>query len=177
MRNAKRDLTSKHIAISVFIVAQSAVILSSMFPLGTWSNAVHEAFTLYLAFFGFDQTYAVFTSPRKINKHLAGFIVYKSGLAELYDYPRTERFGLLDKLRFERFRKYFSDNLDSWNLADGRTDLARYIARTHNHPGDPPQAISLWTVTIPIPPPDGSGSSPRSIARFIDYTVQESDLK
>ncbi|HEY9680920.1 MAG TPA: hypothetical protein V6C86_04995 [Oculatellaceae cyanobacterium] len=177
MRKKSKDWNGKHLAISVFILAQSAMVLSFTFPVTSWLRNVNDAVSRYLMFFGFDQTYAVFVKPRKINKHLSGFIVYKSGLTELYDYPRVEQYGFLEKIRFERYRKFFSDNLDTRYLEDGKADLARYIARTHNVGEDPPCAISLWLVTIPIPPPDGSECKPRTIAPFIDYTVQETDLQ
>ena len=177
MRKDRRKLSGKHVAISVFILFQSTIILASLFPVTPWLNWISDATNRYRTFFGFDQTFAVFSSPRIINKYLCGLIVYKSGLVELYDYPRVERFEFLDKLRFERYRKFFSDNLDSSVQQPAKIELAKFIARTHNTTGDPPSFVSLWIVVIPIPPPEGAATGHRTFTRFLDYTVKESDLR
>ena len=175
--NGSSFWSARRALISIFISFHCLIIGCQFFPNAASAQAVNDFSNRYVRFFGFEQSYAVFVNPRKTNKHLIGVITYKSGVTELFNYPRVEQYNLIEKIRYERFRKFFSDSLDSDELKNCREDYARYVARTHNRAGDAPYAVALKLITETIVPPNASGhASQVECTPFVTYIVQPADL-
>jgi hypothetical protein len=157
------------------------MVVCQVFPFLPCQVELNAKTSRYMRFLGFEQSYAVFAKPVHVNKHMFGIITYQSGLTELFSYPRIEQFNILDKMRYERFRKFFSDNLERKSLIHCRSDFARYVARLYARPNDAPYSVSLITVSSPIPPPhqqlvDETPASFSQSSVFINYFVQPEDL-
>lgn len=108
----------------------------------------------YILFLGIDQDWRVFApKPRDTNLHLVAVVTRQDGTLELWEYPRMERMNFVDRLYRERFRKYAHDNVAWGGFESFLPDLALYIARLNNNPGNPPVRVSLVRYSAPIPVP------------------------
>ncbi|MBK7837582.1 MAG: hypothetical protein IPJ49_07840 [Candidatus Obscuribacter sp.] len=72
---------------------------------------LNRFFHTYYLFLGLDQNFAVFAPvPRQRNPHLTALVHYKDGTTLLWNAPRMERLGFLEKIPAERYRKFYDDN-------------------------------------------------------------------
>jgi hypothetical protein len=115
--------------------------------------------TPYMHWTGLWQSWAMFApDPIQINAYLEALITFRDGTHSTWTFPRMDKLGYFDRYIQERYRKWSSDyvRLDAYSFI--WADTARYIARRHNHPMNPPVEIKLKRYWMEIPPPQTSST-------------------
>lgn len=78
-------------------------------------------------------------------------IHYRDGSMDIWDFPQMEKLGYMERFQKERYRKWRERvRQDMYSVA--WDDTARYIARLHNNPTNPPRQIVLVREWDSIPP-------------------------
>jgi hypothetical protein len=130
------------------------ILLSREFPFFKWQQEIKEATNNYVLFVGLDQSYTVFAPPPEFNLHFFAIVTRRSGLMEIWQYPRMDNLSLWDKLFKERYRKFLNDNLSLGALRSHLPALAQYIARQKQNAHDEPYVVSIFYVLRPIRLPE-----------------------
>ena len=170
--------------ISLFISFHLILIVLWIFPIRFAKRDYYlDPFKNYVLFIGLNQDYEIMApKPRDRNLHLVAVVTHADGTLELWEYPRLERMNFIERLYKERFRKYAHDRVAWEPFESFLPDLARYIARLNNKPGNPPVHVSLvrYSARIPVPPvgfKQGDLPPQSDTDTIITYTVTEADLK
>jgi hypothetical protein len=90
--------------------------------------------------------------PSKLNCYVGAQIAFRDGRTALWNFPRMENLGIVEKYFQERYRKYANDNLRLDSDAPAWPDAARYIARLHCSAVNPP--VRYRSI---VPPPTATG--------------------
>lgn len=135
-------------------------------------------FRPYLVWSGLFQSWDMFSpSPKTINSFVDAVIVYQDGSSKVWSFPRMEQLSLTDRYLKERYRK-FVEVVKEDTMAPLWPDVARFLARRNNAPGDPVKTVQLvrhWSDIVALP--GGSfGSTPWRAYPFFLYTVKPGDL-
>lgn len=168
--------------ISAFILFHCSLNLAYMFNHHPYIQMYVRSFFSYYSFFGLEQDFGVFApKPRDSNPHLTAIITYADGTTKLWTYPRMERINLLDRIRMERYRKYFDDNVAWQRFEKLWPDLARWIARQNfNDPTNPPTMVTLQRFSSAVVIPElglGKPNPPHSDHQVLaTYPVKPVDL-
>src|SRR5215469_9235794 len=170
-----RALFSAFIAFNLFAIVSWCVPLES--PL---VSACRNLSRPYLVWTGLFQKWDMFApDPSKLNCYLGAQIAFRDGRTALWTFPRMENLGVIDKYFKERYRKYANDNLRLNADAPAWPDAARYIARLHYSPANPPVSVSLVRYWSIVPPPTTTGAyqpGPWQQYVFFHYSVAPGDL-
>lgn len=169
------------IVISVFIAFNLFAILSWCVPLDSpLVEACRHAVSPYMLWTGLFQKWDMFApEPSKLNSYIGAQIVFRDGRTALWNFPRMENLGIVDKYFKERYRRYANDSLRLDNNARLWPDAARYVARLHDSPSNPPVEVSLIRYWSVVPPPTATGayeSAPWQQYAFFRYQVANGDL-
>jgi len=77
---------------------------------------------------------------------------YQNGAMDFWEFPRMKKMGYIERFRRERYRKWRERvRQDAYSIT--WDDTARYIARMHNNPTNPPKQIVLVREWDSVPPP------------------------
>lgn len=166
-------------------------ILFHLIALGAWGmpasgfrNLIARPFEKYILKFGFWHVWDMFAPiPLKMNFDLDAKLEFRDGSVRLWQFPRMEELGMVERFRKERFRKWRERvRLDDYSVV--WPDTCRYIARMHNNPTNPPTRISITRHWAPIPLPVKGDYQPipksypmPSSYTFTVYDVQPEDLR
>lgn len=169
-------------AISAFIIMfvyATALWLMAPFPA---RDALLRPLFPYIFYVGMWQQYDAFApSPRMTNIDITAVVTYADGSTTIWQYPRVETMGFLQRMQKERFRKYGYDYLNWEDYEYLCPDFCRWVARMHNKDGKTPLAVALERHEATIPPPDqGMGKPPPPhdfTFQFFKYEVKPEDLK
>ena len=102
-----------------------------MFNHHPYTQALNYFFHNYYFFLGLDQDFGVFAPvPRNSNPHLVAIVRYKDGTTRIWNSPRMERLGFLEKIPKERYRKFFDDNCVWDKVPETWPDIARGNVQT-----------------------------------------------
>ena len=171
-----------------------AFLLSLSAPLpvvskGHWTLESRSVAVEYLLHTGQHQDWSMFApNPLQINRYVAATVTYRDGGHDEFAFPRLSQMGSMEAWIEKRYRKY-QHRIAEENVPAFREDLARYIARHRNPPGNPPVRVQVYDYQSPIPRHDRPGASGwvdyttllRQESRFtgvplIDYRVRPEDL-
>jgi hypothetical protein len=141
------------------------------------------------------QDWAMFApNPVQTNQYLGAHVIFERGNWREYTLPRLEEMNWFEAWAQKRYRKLKNRLLDEKRL-EYDADLARWIARQMNEPGNPPIRVTLYSYESPIPrhdrkelqDPKGSSwvdysqllreKAAYSPTLLVDYFVQPGDLK
>lgn len=141
--------------ISSFLLFHGMLNFCFMFNNHPFMFELNRFFHTYYLFLGLDQNFAVFAPvPRQRNPHLTALVHYKDGTTLLWNAPRMERLGFLEKIPAERYRKFYDDNTVWEHIPNFLPDIALYVARNSYFDRDnPPDTVSLIRYSSQIPPP------------------------
>ncbi|MBK9282279.1 MAG: hypothetical protein IPM93_29340 [Candidatus Obscuribacter sp.] len=141
--------------ISAFILFHGMLNFCYMFNHHPYTQALNYFFHNYYFFLGLDQDFGVFAPvPRNSNPHLVAVVRFKDGTTRIWNSPRMERLGFLEKIPKERYRKFFDDNCVWEKTPMAWPDIARYVARVSLvEKSNPPETVSLIRFSSRIPPP------------------------
>lgn len=162
--------------ISAFIFFHLVAIFFWAVPLNTLlRTAFNERISPYMIWSGLWQSWDMFApNPRITNIYLEAEITLQDGQQRIWKFPRMDELGLVKRYFQERYRKWANDNVRLDINARLWPDIARYIARLHYDPSNPPQSIKLIRYWSDIPPPAAPGEAqlPNTWNHYIFYTYQ-----
>lgn len=168
--------------ISVFIIVYVSTVWCWLQPNTIWKNDVLTATKPVVMFFGLYQNYQVFApSVRSTNAYIDAEVYYPDGRIIMWQYPRMETLGIIDRMVKERYRKLgldyivWPENKKLW------PDLARYVARSCTIDGATPVRIKLRRNISNVAPASEKlalDATPEvKTVEFFDYQVQPADLR
>ena len=134
--------------IILFLVWHFSGVLCWLAPDNPLKQKLITPYLGYLNFFGFWQGWSVFETPRTYNGYLTAEVTYKDGAKKLWEFPRMEKMGLVEKMFKEGYRRWGNDCVSDVNDSHLWPDATRYIARQNMQPGNPPVSVSIirhWT--------------------------------
>jgi hypothetical protein len=169
------------VVITAFVAFNLFAIISWCVPLDTPLVGVCRNIARpYLVWTGLFQKWDMFApNPSKLNCYVGAQILFRDGHSTLWNFPRIENLGIVDKYFKERYRKYANDNLRLDVNQPVWPDAARYIARLHDSPANPPEFVNLVRYWSFVPPPTPNGSYqplPWNQYTFFRYRVAPGDL-
>lgn len=170
----------RKVIISLFIIFNFTLIFLCLERNNQLAARLLKPFWNYFLFFGLEQDFSVFApSPIQANVNFVAIVTYQDGTSKIFPFPRLNRIGLIEKLSKERWRKFLDDNLGSDRYPFLYKDIARFVARTNNLPGNPPCAVCIYRYTGIIPAPESKKNNPPAfvIKSLIAYDVRPEDLK
>lgn len=173
----------RRLAVSLFLAFHLIAVVAWVIP-GEPSHARQRLIDVvqpYLAFTGLWQYWDMFAPrPLRLVADVLAVVHFADGREVVWALPGSEQRGF-GKIRLERWRKWRSavrvdGNEEIW------ADAARFIARRHADPGDPPLRVDLVRRWTELPPPGGRDHQPRVFpvpserARYFRYEVRAEDL-
>jgi hypothetical protein len=144
-------------------------------------EAARKFVTPYVRVTGLEQSWSMFApDPPLVNGYVEARIAYRDATTSFWKFPIPSDYGLYDRYMADRYRKWGNDWIptDKWEAL--RPDAARYIARTHDDPRNPPVSVTLVRHWAPIIPPSFGRPAPPPVWQqkdFFTYVVQPEDLR
>jgi hypothetical protein len=144
-------------------IALSLCFCTYIFFSVTWLSPDSELKTRLLApvklwwnFWGLNQNWALFSPViRNINYHSIVIMTFSDGTRMIWQLPRMDKFSLVNRFRYEKFRKWDVDCLPWPDYKNFWPDFARYSGRLYYRPGNKPVQLSLHLLWNDIPAPVG----------------------
>ena len=166
--------------LSLLIVAYLLLSILTLLPDSPARDSLLQPVYRYWRALGLAQGFSVFTPcvPTR-NTWMAAVVTMKDGTAALWAFPRMSRLSIWNRMREERYRKWWQDHLMSEYYAFLLPDAARFTARKFNNPKNPPASVAIYSFSRPVPAPGTAGSPPADVARklLISYKVRAEDLE
>lgn len=168
------------IIATAFIAFHLVAVIVWAMPLDTpLTVGIRDSIRGYMLWTGLFQKWDMFApDPSKLNNYVSATVTYRDGRASVWEFPRMENLGIVDKYFKERYRKYACDNLRLDTRSQLWPDAARYVARANA--SEQPVEVDLVRHWSEVPPPGPHGEpppSPWSQYTFFRYTVQPGDLR
>jgi hypothetical protein len=152
---AKRERNLK-ILISAFIILHVTLTIAWLSPeTHALRRAITDTTNWAWKFFGFWQGWELFAPAiRNVNAHSLAVINFDDGSSTAWPLPRFEQMGIVDKYRFDKFRKWNGDNAQWARYKEHWPALARYVANLH-YAGTGPKPVSFtllqFKASMPAP--------------------------
>jgi hypothetical protein len=169
--------------VNLFIVFHLAAFLAWVLPIQSLIVSNFKGhIKSYMLAAGLFQNWDMFApDPLRLNLRVDAEVAFRDGTTRIWEFPRMDALGFVDRYYKERYRKYATEYLRTDNGNEAlRPDAARYIARLNNdQPSNPPVTVTLYRSWSEIQParPDGSyRAGPWSRVSFFTYTVTPGDL-
>ena len=108
----------------------------------------------YLNFTGTWQGWSVFEHPRTYNEYVTALVKYKDGSEKIWEFPRMEKMGIVEKMFKEGYRRWGNDCVSDVNDSFLWPDATRYVARVNRIPNNPPVSVSIIRHWTWIDPPE-----------------------
>lgn len=122
-------------------------------PASRFRNYMVRPVVDYVMSLGLWQSWDMFApDPLSINYSLHAQVFFKDGSLKVWEFPRMEKLGLWDRYQKERYRKW-RERVRQDIYSSIWDDTARYIARLHNNPTNPPTRVILVREWESIAPP------------------------
>jgi hypothetical protein len=124
-------------------------------PSGHFKDTVYPYLRPFACLFGTFQAWNLFSPElRTTNGHATAIITFADGSTKFFEFPRMEKLDSVGKLKREKLRKLFLDNLSDSSYGAFRPAVARELAQANNDPNNPPQLVTLKFHWISTPPPE-----------------------
>jgi hypothetical protein len=176
-----RDLGGLFV-VNLFIVFHVAAFLAWCLPIQSLIvTNFKERIKSYMLASSLFQSWDMFApDPLRLNLRVDAEITFRDGETRTWYFPRMDELGFVDRYFKERYRKYATEYLRADGYEALRPDAARYVARLHNQPENPPVTVTLYRSWSQMqrPAPDGSyRADPWTRVSFFTYTVTPGDLQ
>lgn len=167
--------------ISIFLIFHCSAVAIWLIPASTPQKLVKKIVAPYMYYFGLWQYWCVFApEPKTYNVFITALIRYKDGTESIWEVPRAEKMGYIERGFKERYRKWANESIYDPKYKRSWPDAARWIARNHSKPGKVPESVSLIRHWAYIPSPEeGLGKpspEPNEQFTFYEYRVKPEDL-
>jgi hypothetical protein len=172
----------KRAGIQVFILFHVIAFACCCLPIQSLLvTNVKERTTPYLAAFGLFQNWDMFApDPLRLNIRVEAMITFLNGETRIWKFPQMHELGYVDRYFRERYRKYATEYLRVDAYAGLRPDAARYVARLHNQPSNPPVTVEFfrsWSEMKPMRPDGLYQEDAWTKVSFFTYKVSAGDLR
>ena len=172
----------KRLAINAFLLFHLAVIVSRSIPSQALVvRIVSRMVSPYAWRVGLFQSWDMFApNPTHVNVFVTAEITCSDGQVRVWNFPQMQELGYSERYFKERYRKYSTEYLRVDSHSVLWPDAARYIARLHRNPGNPPTAVRLirhWSEMNPPGPGGRYRPSPWQQYMYYTYLVQPGDLE
>lgn len=143
----------KRVVITFFIIVHAYIMCVWGLPGSRFRSTLSQPVQDYVLYAGLWHSWDMFSpDPLAVNFRVQAEITYANGAMEVWEFPRMQKLGLWERFYKERYRKWRERVRQDayrqiWN------DTARYIARLHRNPENPPRHVTLIRRWQPIPPP------------------------
>ncbi len=173
----------RRLAISVFLLFHILLIASWCIPSnGMGLSAIKNNIAPYLWRSGLFQSWEMFApNPTHTNAFVTAEVILRDGQMRLWTFPQMQEVGYIERYAKERYRKFANERLFLKTNSMLWPDAARYIARLHADPLNPPRVVKLIHCWSLVSPPSAPGQPPpldsweRHV--FFTYTVDPGDLR
>jgi hypothetical protein len=139
--------------ISTFILVHLYIMFFWGMPPSGFRGYMTAPVQDYVIQTGLWQSWDMFSpDPLSVIFNLHAQIHYQNGAMDFWEFPRMEKLGYMERMQKERYRKWRERvRQDMFSIV--WDDTARYVARLHNNPTNPPKQIVLVREWDSIPPP------------------------
>jgi hypothetical protein len=176
--------------INAFIILHVYIIVIWGLPSSRFRYVMTQPVQSYVLQTGLWQSWDMFSpEPLSLNFTVEAHIRFRDGSTNVWEFPRMEKLGIWERFQKERYRKWRERiRQDSYGIA--WNDTARFVARLHNNPANPPVKVTLvrhWQAITPpaLRPGTLDAKDYQPIAkdpdfkfnfRFKEYDVKPEDL-
>ncbi|HEX7861336.1 MAG TPA: hypothetical protein VF773_13470 [Verrucomicrobiae bacterium] len=138
--------------ISAFVLVHLYIMVFWGMPASRFRAYMTDPINEYVIKTGLWHSWDMFSpDPISMIYRVHAQIHYRDGNMDFWEFPRMEKLGYLERSQKERWRKYRERiRQDAYGVA--WDDAARYVARLHNNPTNPPKQIVLVREWDSIPP-------------------------
>jgi hypothetical protein len=169
--------------INAFIALHLYIMVFWGMPGSHFRNTFARPVENYVIKLGLWHSWDMFSpDPLAVNFNVEAHIYFQEGTIRIWEFPRMDKLGMWERYQKERFRKW-RERVRQDIYGSVWDDTARYVARLHNNPGNPPKRVVLVRHWGPIPPPLPGDYQPipgeyemKLNFRFAFYDVKPGDL-
>jgi hypothetical protein len=170
---------------SLFIVAYFIITAlwlwltapAELCPPNSFTASLKSRLTFITFLTGLEQSWAFFSpSVNTVNSYHLIALTLQNGLIKLIELPRMEKLSRFEKLQQEKYRKLYNDNMTNSAYAFFRPDIARFVSRANNEPGNPPVRATFFLISEPISPPDIKARKLGAVEKYFVYRVDANDF-
>ncbi len=145
----------REVLLSVCLAGYLSLTIISLMPASEGKSRVLDLVGLWWNYWGLDQNWALFSPViRSINYHTTAVLTFLDGTKLVWQVPRMDKLTLLDRFRYEKFRKWGVDSLPWPDYKSFWTDTAKFVGRKFYRQENMPVCFSLQLHWIEIPKPE-----------------------
>jgi hypothetical protein len=138
--------------ITAFILVHLYIMVFWGLPGSKFRNYMVDPVQDYVLKCGLWHSWDMFSpDPLSMNFSLHAQVFFQDGSLKIWEFPRMEKLGYFERYQKERYRKW-RERVRQDVYSSLWDDTARYIARLHNNPTNPPVKIVLVRQWESIPP-------------------------
>jgi hypothetical protein len=146
---------SRRLAIVALLFSYFTLVIIWINPGGPLPTFLMPTITPIIHTFGIGQSWSVFSPDvREANYHETALICFDDGLLKLYEFPRMQKLGYLERFRSEKFRKLFYDCMPWPDFKQFLPDFGRFVASANYCAANPPDFVALIHHSCRTPSPD-----------------------
>ena len=148
--------TIKEILLSICFAWYIAMSIIWLLPTSEPKTRIMNTAGIWWNYWGLNNNWSLFSPEiRGINLHVSAVLTFADGSKLLWQAPRMDKLGLLDRFYYEKFRKLIIDSLPWPNYQAFWFDAARYVGRKFYCAQNEPTWFSLQLNWVEIPKPEG----------------------
>ncbi len=169
--------------LSAVLCFYYSIIAICISPDGYFKTAIYPYMKPIADCFSLRQAWNLFSPEvRTTNGHQTAIITFADGSLKFYEFPRMEKLDFFGKLKREKLRKMFIDNLPTQGFEQFRPSVARALARANNDRQNPPVLVTLQYHWVNTPPPENwlyRDKFPEHVNHGVEliYKVRPEDLR
>lgn len=165
----------------------SAFILFHLLAIGLWVcppfplyYSILPVFRQYICYFGFWETWGLFSHPQVCNSYLTANVTLANGQLVCWKFPRMEKLDYLTRAQKERYREWAFKLISDGEHQTVRLDACRFIARKVFDGTIQPVTVQLvrhWSWIQAQPQPGNSLPQGEYESAIFTYHVEPEILK
>jgi hypothetical protein len=149
--------TLRELVLSVCFVCYIGLTVIWLLPNSEPKTRIFDHLSVWWNFWGLNQNWSLFSPEiRSINLHVSAVITFEDGTKLIWQAPRMDKLGLLDRFYYEKFRKLVIDSMPWPSYKSFWIDTAKYVGKKFYCPENKPVWFSLQLHWIEIPKPEGN---------------------
>jgi hypothetical protein len=175
------ELTRGQAIISGFAVFQILAIVCWGLPINSLLvTRFRDSTAPLVRTIGLAQTWPMFApNPQVIAVYLQAEIMHRGGRTTIWKFPIPSDYGAFEQYSKGRHLQWGTEAIRLDAAAPLWPDAARFIARAHDDPRDPPTGVTLVRYWAAMPPPTFARVAPPLTwhrEAFFTYAIQPGDL-
>lgn len=171
------------IIISLIIVIYFTIVFIQVCPSGPIRDQAKAFADPIIQLFGLRQRWNLFSpNIRQMNQFATCLITYKDGSIKLYEWPENRKFSF-ENIERNQMRKFVVDGVNEPYYSAFWPYTAKFLARAHWNPDNPPALVEPVFNGINVPPFENYAKQNQLNLRAVDhwtvhlpYRVRSRDL-